>query len=180
MLAPPRAERNNPPVSDDDSPKRDVLGPYEGPSRAAPYPMSRMAPPFSLVDVAAEIARADEQVAQAAGGKLAVIAEQMRVLRAQAEALVKKAARDVELHRARCNFEKKPGETYHLYEKADGSRWFSRIAPDEWTPSDRFVGSYRLELDRSFTDLAELDETRHAEQVSAALPMLAGRPGQNT
>ncbi|MDB5216896.1 MAG: hypothetical protein JWO86_4823, partial [Myxococcaceae bacterium] len=40
-------------------PKLPDPGRYEGPSRAAPYALSRMAPSYSLVDVAAEIEKAD-------------------------------------------------------------------------------------------------------------------------
>lgn len=162
---------------DDDTrkpPEDRELARYQGPTHAAPYPLSRMAPAFSLIDAATELARADDQLATATGGKLAVLAEQMRALRAQAEALLSKAARDLALHRARCNFEKVPGGVYHLYEKADGSRWFSMVAPEEWVRGapDRFVGSYRLEADRSFTDLAEHDELARAEEARAARPRL--------
>ncbi len=134
-------------------------GRYEGPSRAAPYPLSRTAPSYDLVDVAAQIQRADQTLATMTGGKLGVIAEQIAKLQEQARTLLEKARRDAELHRVRCSFEKKPGGEYHLYRKEDGELWFSRIGPDEWiTPrADTFEGTYRLELDMTFTriDVAE-------------------------
>jgi hypothetical protein len=126
---------------------------YDGPSHSAPYGLSRMAPAYDLVDVAAQIQKADETLATMTGGKLAVIAEQIAQLQEQARVLLERARRDAELHRARCNFEKKPGGVYHLYRKEDGAVWFSLIAPDEWprAQSQAFEGSYRLELDMSFT-----------------------------
>ncbi len=135
-------------------------GRYDGPARAAPYPLTRTAPAYDLVDVAAQIQRADETLATMTGGKLGVIAEQIARLQEQARLLLEKARRDAELHRAQCSFEKKPGGEYHLYRKdAEGTLWFSRLAPDEWiTPQPQtFEGTYRLELDMSFTrvDVAE-------------------------
>jgi hypothetical protein len=126
---------------------------YDGPSHAAPYGLSRLAPAYDLVDVAAQIQKADETLATMTGGKLAVIAEQIGKLQEQARVLLERARRDAELHRARCNFEKKPGRVYHLYRKEDGTMWFSLIGPDEWTSAQpqTYEGSYRLELDMSFT-----------------------------
>lgn len=119
-----------------------------------------MAPSYDLVDVAKTIQAADTTLATMTGGKLAILAEQIEALRAQAAALLEKARRDAELHRAKCSFEKKPGGVYHLYRTPDGGTWFSRIAPEEWvTKRDQtFEGSYRLELDMSFTrlDVAEV------------------------
>lgn len=130
-------------------------GRYTGAASAAPYPLSRMAPSFDLVDMAAEIQKADAMLATVAGGKLGVLAEQIRHLQDEARALLERARRDAELHRARCNFEKKPGGVYHLYRKDDGELWFSLFGPSEWIrpQPQTFEGSYRLEADMSFTRL---------------------------
>jgi hypothetical protein len=140
-----------------DAPPSEVdPGRYDGPARSAPYPLSRMAPAYDLVNVAAQIQAADQTLATMTGGKLGLIAEQIARLQEQARALLDKARRDAELHRAQCSFEKKPGGTYHLYRKtADGALWFSRLGPDEWiTPQPQtFEGTFRLELDMSFTRL---------------------------
>lgn len=129
-------------------------GRYEGPARASPYGLTRTAPAYDLVDVAAQIQKADETLATMTGGKLGVIAEQIRRLQEQAHAILEKARRDAELHRARCAFEKRAGGEYHLYRDAEGL-WFSRIGPDEWmTPqAQTFEGTFRLELDMSYTRL---------------------------
>lgn len=145
-------------------------GRYEGPSRAAPYPLARTAPSYDLVDVAAQIQRADETLATMTGGKLGLIAEQIEQLKGQARALLDKARRDADLHRAECAFEKRPGGVYHLYRRTDGSVWFSRLAPDEWvTPQPQtFEGTFRLELDMSFTRL-DVPESAPPELPASAL-----------
>lgn len=145
-------------------------GRYEGPSRAAPYPLSRMGPSYDLVDVAAQIQQADQTLATMTGGKLGVIADQIARLQEEARALLAKARRDADLHRIRCAFEKKPGTEVHLYRNADGEPWFSRVAPEEWgddARARRFEGTYRLELDMSFTRLDQ------AEDAPAVVPLAA-------
>ena len=61
--------------------------------------------------------------------------------------------RDLELHRAECAFQKRPGATYHLYERGNGSLYFSMLSVEEWggAPPHPHRGSYRLELDQSWT-----------------------------
>ncbi len=147
-------------MSDDGDPKTDaplVSGRYQGPARAAPYPLSRMTPAYELLDVAAEIQRADAMLATVTGGKLEVIAEQIRGLQSKARELLEEARRDAELHRVKCSFEKRIGGVYHLYREADGAEWFSLIGPREWrTPQSHvFLGSYRLEMDMGFKRLDE-------------------------
>lgn len=130
-------------------------GRYEGKANAAPYALSRMAPAYDLVNAAEQIQNADRTLAAMTGGKLGVIAEQISRLQEQARQLLEKARRDAELHRAECRFEKRAGDVYHLYRRVDGVAWFSRLAPDEWVTAhtNTFEGSYRLELDMSFTRL---------------------------
>lgn len=139
----------------DDDHVRYEGGKHEGPEHASPYPVSRLAPPMSLVDAAREIQKADETIRQHVDGKLRVIAEQMRALRDQAQAIVDEARRDAELHRAVCRFPKRPGHVYHLYRKPDGSTYFSMLSPDEWggSPPHEPAGSYRLEADLSWTEV---------------------------
>ncbi len=154
-------------------PKLPDPGIYDGPAHAAPYGLSRLAPSFSLVDVAGEIEKADSMLATATGGKLGLIAEQIRRLQEQARGLLERAQRDAELHRARCSFEKKPGGVYHLYRKhEDGQRWFSLLAPEEWLrpQPQTYEGTYRLESDMGFTrvDVIE-DEPRPDPELVRAL-----------
>jgi len=143
----------------DDAPPAQPLARYEGPSAAAPYPLSRMAPAFDMIDVAREIQRADETLATVTGGKLSVIADQIRHLQDEARRLLEAARRDAELHRVKCSFEKRPGGVYHLYRREAGDLYFSLLAPEEWStkPRQTFVGSYRLEADMSFTPVLEAE-----------------------
>ena len=68
---------------------------YEGPQRTAPYPMSRLAPPYDLVRVAEEIQAADALISAVAGAELDAIAEQIRRLQAQAASVLEAAHREV-------------------------------------------------------------------------------------
>lgn len=137
-----------------DATKRDDGGKHEGEARTSPYPVSRLAPAFDLVDVARRIQEADAVVGAVATAELTVLADQIRRLQEEAQRVLERTKRNLELHRARCTFVRKPGGVYHLYERADGERWFSMIGPSEWGSEDAsrvFVGSYRLELDQGWT-----------------------------
>ncbi len=127
------------------------------PERASPYPISRLAPPFSMVETARAIEVADATLGLRLGGQLDVIAEQIRTLQDKARALLDRARRDQELHRARCNLQRRPGGVYHLYRGAGDERYWSMLSPADWggAPPHAFEGSYRLELDMSWTDLEE-------------------------
>lgn len=138
---------------------------HRGEARAAPYPLSRLSGPVSLVDVAREIERADLAIASTTGAKLETIAAQMRALRAQAEEVLQKASRDAELHRAEARFVRHPGKVYHLYERAPEQRYWSLLSPEEWrTAPHRYLGSFRLELDQSWTPLGQA-EARDRERA---------------
>jgi hypothetical protein len=125
---------------------------------ASPYPVSRLAPPFGLVDLAREIQDADRVLGAVVGGQLEVIAEQIRGLQERARDILERADRAGQLHRAACNFRKRPGATYHLYRRPSGELYFSMLSPEDWGgsgtgggPPHPFEGSYRLEVDMSWT-----------------------------
>lgn len=132
---------------------------YSGPNvtgaaHSSPYPTRRLDPAISLVDTAAEIARASSQIAHQTHAQLALIHQQIQALQAQAHEILNKASRDVELHRAECRFHRVPGQKYHLYRRADGTTFFSMLSPQDHggMPPHEFVGSYWLEADRSWTE----------------------------
>jgi hypothetical protein len=143
---------------------------YRGPSRAAPYALSRLSGPVSLVEVAREIEQADAWLASTASAKLGVIAEQIRALREAAQRVIDKTARDAELHRAEARFKRYPGRTYHLYEREGGGLYWSLLSPEEWggAPPHAFRGSFRLEADQSFTELGVDDVVAAADPGQAA------------
>lgn len=129
----------------------------EKPAHLLPYGASRLAPRIDLVDVAAEIARADEAIARVTHAELALIAEQMAALRARAERILEEARASVDLHRARCSFVRRPGHTYHLYRRPPDELYFSMLGPDDWSgkPPHAHLGRYRLEADLRWTKLEE-------------------------
>ena len=131
---------------------------HTGPDHSAPYPVSRMAPSIELVDLAREIQTADTLINTKAGAKLQVIVDQIKVLQQQARTVLEHARRDKLLHQAQCNFQRKPGNVYHLYSKAEGISYFSMLSPQEWGAGHphQHLGSYRLENDYSWTPLEEI------------------------
>lgn len=131
---------------------------YRGPGHRAPYPVSRQSPSIDLVELAKEVADADDLLTIQAVGKLRILAQQIEQLREKAQEILVETKRNQQLHRAHCSFKKRVGGTYHLYSKSDGSLFFSMISPAEWRRSLTatgltFVGSYRLESDRGWTPL---------------------------
>jgi len=150
---------------------------HRGGDRTSPYPVSRLAPGVQLVDLAHEIAQADTLLNTRVSAKLQVIAEQIRSLQRAARAALEEAQRDQDLHRAECQFQRRPGGVYHLYRRSDGRRYFSLLSPTEWSgrPPHTFEGSYRLENDMSWTPLAETDRPDDSRELVQRL--LRERPG---
>lgn len=144
-------------MADDDALARHSGPRFRGPAHLSPYPVSRLAPSHDLVDAARQIAEADQIIGTVVHGKLEVIAEQIRALQDQARRILEDAQSSAALHRARCNFQKKVGHTYFLYEKPDGSTYLSMLSPEEWggRNSHVFLGSHRLEADMSWTPAGE-------------------------
>jgi hypothetical protein len=150
---------------------------YRGADHASPYPVSRLGAPVSLVDTAKAIESASATVAMRTNAQLEVILEQMRALQQRARAIMEQASRDIDLIHAECRFRRVPGQVYHLYERADGQRYFSMISPDEYgRPTADFIGSFRFEHDQSWTRLDEIEarDRRRAEiQAFASGRMLS-------
>ena len=150
-----------PPTSPDAAVERHADAPAESadaplvPEHASPYPLSRLAPAFDLIDVAREIQEADKMLGAVVGGQLEVIAKQIQALQEQAQGLLERARVAAELHRADCHFKKRPGHVYHLYRRPNGSAYFSMLSPKEWggAPPHPFEGSFRLEVDQSWTSV---------------------------
>lgn len=150
---------------------------HDGPDHSSPYPVSRLAPAFDLVDVAKEIQQADAMLGAVVGNQLEVIVEQIRSLQGQARDILDRAQRDADLHRAECQFQRRPGHVYHLYERDDGSLYFSMVAPTEWggAPPHPPRGSYRLEADMSWTPAEDIEE-REARRAVVQKLLGSGEP----
>jgi hypothetical protein len=134
--------------------------------KTATYPLSRLSAPHDLVDVAREIQAADSTLGSVTVAKLRVIAEQIRNLQAQAAQVLDDAKHSGDLHRATCNFKRRPGHVYHLYRsKTDAKLYWSMLSPEEWgTPPDEFQGSYRLEVDMSWTPVEDVEQRDTIEE----------------
>ena len=132
---------------------------HQGADHSAPYPVSRLAPSFRLVELAREIEQADQMVNQRVGAQLQVIADQVKALQAQAREILDQAREDQRLNHARCSFRRIPGKVYHLYQEPDGSAAFSMLSPSDWRgePPKPFLGSYRLENDMRWTPAEALE-----------------------
>jgi alkylation response protein AidB-like acyl-CoA dehydrogenase len=117
--------------------------------------------------MAKTIESASSNVAMRANAQLEVIVEQMKALQERAREIIEQASRDVDLIHVDCRFHRVPGRIYHLFERADGHRYFSMVGPDEYGrggPSG-FVASFRYEHDESWTRLDEVEarDRRRAE-----------------
>ena len=53
----------------------------------------------------------------------------------------------VELWHISCSFIRKAGDIIHLYERSEGSKFWSIIGPDEWSNNLIHLGSYRILYD---------------------------------
>lgn len=141
-------------MSDDSKP---VL--HRGEDYSSPYPTSRLAPAFQAPELAAEVARAEAMLGARTSAKLRVITDQIKALQAEARKVLDEARDEQALTHAECSFKRIPGCTYHLYRRADGGTFFSMLSPEDWggdTPHS-FLGSYRLEVDYSWTPAERLD-----------------------
>lgn len=143
---------------------------HDGPAHNSPYPVSRLAPAFDLVDVARQIQEADATMQAVVGSKLRVIADNIRALQEQARQILETARRDAELHRASCEFRRRPGHVYHLYRRDDGGLYFSMLSPREWgTPPHAFEGSFRLEPDMSWTPAEAIAAREEGDRTALEL-----------
>lgn len=165
-------------MSDSPHKKYDGENVREG-AHASPYPVSRLAAPISLVDSAKLIEKASETVALRTNAQLEVIVEQMLALQAKAREIMTQAMNDIDLVRVECRFQRVPGKIYHLYQRQDGRRYFSMLAPHEYTQGvpHTFVASYRYEHGETWTRADEIeakDQRRAATSEFAASRLLKG------
>jgi hypothetical protein len=137
----------------------DIKDKHSGPDHSSPYPISRLAPKFDLVNVKSEIEHAKGMLSAVTSAKLEVIASQMAYLQEEAYKIIYKAQEDLDLHRAQCSFIRRAGQVYHLYGKEDGGLYFSLVSPAEWDGKNPhiFIDSYRLESDMSWTKIEQRD-----------------------
>ncbi|XP_065164676.1 uncharacterized protein C1orf50 homolog isoform X3 [Atheta coriaria] len=100
---------------------------------------------------------------------LAMEIQQVQYLKQQAHQILQEAEKDAELHRVACNFTKVSGNVYHLYERQSGQKYFSMLSPEEWTSPHQYHGSYRLEVDQSWTELSNIVKKDYNMQAINAI-----------
>lgn len=102
-----------------------------------------------IISLATQIQNADKQLKVGTCQKLCVILDQVRsayllivkhffyiymfkikMLQAQAMEILKESEESQLLHNAACNFTKKPGHVYHLYQRQSGQSYFSMLSPE--------------------------------------------------
>lgn len=128
----------------------------------------KMHNPQDLIELARHVQTADSHTKAIASGKLDLISRQIKQLQEEARQVLVNAKQDMDLAHAKCNFQRRPGSTYHLYKKnvaAEGEepvweKFFSMLSPAEWSghPPHGHLGSYRLEYDMSWTPLEKIEE----------------------
>lgn len=115
--------------------------------------------------------QSETHVKNTAYNKLQVIGEQIKFLQKQAHEILSCASKDSELHKVPCNFVKTPGQIYHLYERPSGDEFWSMVSPLEFGSSNKnkHLGSYRMEVDRSFTRADQLQEYSESRKFAESL-----------
>ena len=147
---------------------------HQGADHTSPYPVSRLAPGFDLVDLAREIQQADQLINTTTHARLKTIADQILGLKQQAREILEETQRNQQLHRAHCQFKKIPGKTYHLYKKDNGQLYFSMLSPEDWGDghSHRFQGSYTLQADMSWKNITDPSSNESDDSLSHLLDKL--------
>ena len=83
-------------------------------------------------------------------GKLKVLLKQMKNIQDEIETLCLESIEVDYLEDVDCNFKKIPGNSYYLYLKPDGQKFFSMIAPNEWNTQNKFLNEYFYDYDLTF------------------------------
>jgi hypothetical protein len=127
---------------------------------SSPYGVSRLSPRVLLPDLGAQSTSAESAVVAASTSKLSVIFDQIEYLKAQAQRILDDAYFSLKLHKAKCNFSKKPGQTYYLYQKQNGDLQWSILSLEDWngSPPWRYMGAFQLQGDQSWEDINDLEE----------------------
>lgn len=82
--------------------------------------------------------------------------QQIELLAKQAQAIRKRRDLSLMIYDAKISFKPQIGQTYHLYEKKDGSHTLSLIAPSDWGgsgPYKSFLASVKLLADHTWKEV---------------------------
>jgi hypothetical protein len=84
------------------------------------------------------------------------IRKQIELLALQAHEIQKRKELSVTIYSAKLSFKPNIGQTYHLYEKNDGSSMLSLVSPKEWGkngPFKKYIAAVRLLADHTWMEL---------------------------
>jgi hypothetical protein len=84
------------------------------------------------------------------------IRKQIELLALQAHEIQKRKELSMMIYSAKLSFKPNIGQTYHLYEKHDGSCMLSLVSPKEWGkngPFKKFISAVRLLADHTWMEL---------------------------
>ena len=84
------------------------------------------------------------------------IRKQIELLALQAHEIQKRKELSLLIYSAKLSFKPNIGQTYHLYEKQDGSSMLSLVSPKEWGkngPFKKFIAAVRLLADHTWMEL---------------------------
>jgi len=81
------------------------------------------------------------------------IAEQMKLLAKQAQAIKDKMLISQQIFQARYDFQPLVGKTYYLYSNEQGQKRLSMISPEEWKSSGplTYIATVKLLADHTWT-----------------------------
>ncbi|MFM2139166.1 MAG: hypothetical protein RJA57_1473 [Bacteroidota bacterium] len=88
--------------------------------------------------------------------QLRQIRQQIELLALQAHEIQQRKELSMKIYQAKLSFKPNIGQTYHLYEKEDGSHLLSLVAPREWGPAGPFkkhVAAVQLLADHTWKEL---------------------------
>lgn len=121
------------------------------------YPISRTSAKFEPTNQLETYKEAEKFLSLIEKAKLSVIIDQIKKLQQDARKIIMESQKNFDLHRASCQFIKRQGHVYHLYDRGQNDLYFSLISPQEW--GDKcphiYVASYRLEDDYSWSNVDE-------------------------
>ena len=88
------------------------------------------------------------------------IRQQVELLAAQAKQIQKRVEISEQIYTADVGFKPLINHTYHLYEKEDGEKVLSMVAPDEWGRASKltFVATVKLLADHTWDILASNED----------------------
>ncbi len=95
---------------------------------------------------------------QQTNAQMEQIYEQARVLAEQANKIRRRVEISEKIYTAQLAFQPKIGETYYLYEKAEGKEIVSKVSPRQWgafMPFKSFVAAVRLLPDHTWEVLED-------------------------